>query len=145
MEIRHACVGDAERIAALEEICLFADPWGREALASSIGDTDCVTLVALAAGEIVGYVTGRIIPPEAELYRICTHPAAQRRGIARALADAFHSSLAGRGCDTCFLEVRASNEAARSLYRAIGYTECGVRRNYYRAPVEDAILNVLKF
>ena len=45
-----------------------------------------------------------------------------------------------RGASELFLEVRASNEAAMSLYRAFGFTQCGVRKQYYKHPCEDAYL-----
>jgi ribosomal-protein-alanine N-acetyltransferase len=38
------------------------------------------------------------------------------------------------------LEVRASNEGARALYRGAGFTEDGLRRRYYSDPEEDAVL-----
>jgi len=39
-----------------------------------------------------------------------------------------------------FLEVRASNAAARRLYASRGFHEVGVRPNYYKRPVEDALV-----
>ena len=38
------------------------------------------------------------------------------------------------------LEVRASNAAALALYQRHGFSAAGVRRAYYSAPVEDALL-----
>jgi ribosomal-protein-alanine N-acetyltransferase len=38
------------------------------------------------------------------------------------------------------LEVRAGNVAAQSLYRRFGFEVVGRRRQYYRDPVEDALL-----
>jgi ribosomal-protein-alanine N-acetyltransferase len=46
----------------------------------------------------------------------------------------------GVGAWAMELEVRASSEAARGLYRALGFVEQGRRRGYYREPVEDAVL-----
>ena len=48
--------------------------------------------------------------------------------------------LGGRGVRTAFLEVRESNSAARALYGSRGFTEIDRRRNYYRRPVEDALV-----
>ncbi len=145
MNIRPAVDGDIDKIVRLETACLPADAWSESSVRASVADADCVTLVADVTGVIVGYVTGRKIPPEAELYRICVSPDMRRQGVARHLADAFHASLRDAGCDTCFLEVRASNTAAQSLYREAGYTVCGTRPRYYRDPTEDAILEVIRF
>ena len=38
------------------------------------------------------------------------------------------------------LEVRASNEPARALYEKWGFKAVGLRRNFYKAPTEDAVL-----
>ena len=45
-----------------------------------------------------------------------------------------------RKVDTIYLEVRESNISARSLYSKFGYNEIGIRKKYYAAPIEDAIL-----
>ncbi|MDO9477324.1 MAG: ribosomal-protein-alanine N-acetyltransferase, partial [Pseudohongiella sp.] len=49
------------------------------------------------------------------------------------------------GADTCFLEVRPSNESARSLYYSQGFVQVGERRGYYPAETgstfrEDALI-----
>jgi ribosomal-protein-alanine N-acetyltransferase len=38
------------------------------------------------------------------------------------------------------LEVRASNAPALALYEHAGFCRTGLRRHYYSAPVEDAVL-----
>lgn len=38
------------------------------------------------------------------------------------------------------LEVRESNENARSLYSKFGFIKVGERKNYYSEPTENAIL-----
>ncbi len=42
----------------------------------------------------------------------------------------------------CFLELRASNEAAHSLYRKFGFQPDGLRKGYYATACgrEDAVL-----
>ena len=42
------------------------------------------------------------------------------------------------GVERIFLEVRESNSPARNLYSAKGFKEIGIRKKYYRDPVEDA-------
>jgi len=50
--------------------------------------------------------------------------------------------LGKSGAKRCLLEVRASNAAARGLYRSLGFQVDGVRKNYYPAATgrEDALL-----
>ena len=46
------------------------------------------------------------------------------------------------GVDSATLEVRRSNTPALRLYAKAGFSEAGVRRNYYTQPVEDALVLV---
>jgi ribosomal-protein-alanine N-acetyltransferase len=47
-----------------------------------------------------------------------------------------------RNCEFIFLEVRESNTAALALYGSFGFKVSGRRNNYYRNPVENAIVMV---
>ena len=53
--------------------------------------------------------------------------------------------LAGAAASTVLLEVRESNTAARQLYEKLGFVEIGGRPDYYRDPVEDALLLSIPF
>lgn len=88
-----------------------------------------------------GFVMGRLIAGEAELLTLAVAPEARRQGAGRALMAAFLGHL--NAGDTAFLEVAASNAAARALYAATGWAEAGIRRGYYRHPdgqCEDAMI-----
>jgi [ribosomal protein S18]-alanine N-acetyltransferase len=47
---------------------------------------------------------------------------------------------AAEGAQRATLEVRRSNEAARSLYLSLGFQERAVRSHYYTQPQEDALI-----
>ena len=44
------------------------------------------------------------------------------------------------GCERITLEVRESNTPAISLYKKLGYVNVGIRRSFYKNPVENALL-----
>ena len=126
-------------IAVLERAC-FDVPWSIAAVRSLLDDGLTRVWVAQASSVVVGAALLRIVAGEGELLRIAVHPDRQRLGIGRALLRAVLSAIA----DACplgvYLEVRASNVAARHLYARQGFVESGRRRDYYDAPREDAIL-----
>ena len=73
---------------------------------------------------------------EAETLNIAVDPTSRRRGAAQALLLAFLERHDGE----VFLEVRASNVPAISLYRKLGFVEVGSRPGYYHSPVENALV-----
>ncbi|MGH1423166.1 MAG: GNAT family N-acetyltransferase [Pseudooceanicola sp.] len=81
-----------------------------------------------------GFALGRVIAGEAELLTLAVVPEARREGRGRALLDAFEAAAAARGGHDGYLEVAATNNAARALYRGAGWAESGQRGGYYRMP-----------
>jgi ribosomal-protein-alanine N-acetyltransferase len=64
----------------------------------------------------------------------------QRRGLATLLLRDVAREAVAAGATSATLEVRESNEAARALYEGLGFKVEGVRRDYYQAPREDALI-----
>ena len=71
---------------------------------------------------------------------VLVSPAARRRGLGRRLLSAVLECAEKNEVKNLTLEVRASNTAARHLYEACGFSPCGVRRNFYKHPTEDAVV-----
>ena len=84
-------------------------------------------------GAIVAYALFRVVTraQEAELLRVATEPAWQRRKVATALLTVALEELAQQSIDS-FLEVRADNRPAQELYRRLGFEFIDRRRAYYR-------------
>ena len=141
MEIRRSVPADAPAIAAAEEL-IFSDPWGERAITDLISTEGAMCYTAKDGDKVIAYVLGRVIAPEGEIYRIATLPAYRKRGIAYRLLDYAYKTEKGHGLEVLFLEVRTQNVAARALYRAYGFDEVGVRKNYYKDPVDDAIIMI---
>jgi ribosomal-protein-alanine acetyltransferase len=77
---------------------------------------------------------------EGEILNLAVAPAGRRNGLGRALVQHILEALTARGVRQVYLEVRESNAPARALYAAQGFKEVGRRQQYYRRPVEDAIV-----
>ena len=89
---------------------------------------------------LVGFVTARVTSPECEIENVAVSPNRRRRGYGRVLVTAALKAAWDAGCEAVFLEVRESNNAARSLYTTCGFREVGRRPHYYSRPLEDAFL-----
>jgi len=120
---------------------VFSDPWSTQDF------RDCLTfalfLVAEDGDSIAGYVVAldsAEATDEGEILNVAVAPAKRRSGLGRGLVAEIISVMAARGVRQVYLEVRESNAAARALYAAQGFREVGRRKQYYRRPVEDAIV-----
>lgn len=74
----------------------------------------------------------------ARLYSLAVHPDARGQGLARTLLRLGLTWLQERGIRRCFAEVAEDNDAARRLYRQIGFRERGCLADYY-APGQAAV------
>jgi len=139
--LRPATEGDIGAIARIERSC-FADPWSEESFRRLLGGPSAIFHVVGYPPEfdVAGYVIAFTIGQDAELLNIAVHPEHRGKGLAGQMLDALLIELRARGVRTAFLEVRESNYAARGLYDSRGFTPIGRRRNYYRRPVEDALV-----
>jgi ribosomal-protein-alanine N-acetyltransferase len=91
---------------------------------------------------IVGYAILRHVLDEAELLTIGVAAESQRKGVGRGLLNGLIRMSRDSMLRRLFLEVRRSNHAAIALYRAAGFAEVGIRKEYYRNAegAEDAIV-----
>jgi [ribosomal protein S18]-alanine N-acetyltransferase len=99
-------------------------------------------LVALRGARLAGFAAASWLRQEAaaEVEGLMVERDYRRQGIGAALIGACMAWAEGAGASAIRLEVRASNLAALALYRRLGFSTAGVRRAYYSAPVEDALL-----
>jgi ribosomal-protein-alanine N-acetyltransferase len=139
MEIRRAAPKDVSDIARAEEIC-FSDPWCERDILNYVSTEGGMVFVAIRDGAVVAYILGRLIPPEAEIYRIAVLPEFRRRGIGYRLLDFAMKTERGHGLETAFLEVRSQNLPAINLYSSYGFVKAGLRKKYYKNPDDDAIV-----
>ncbi len=131
-----AVKGDALSIAQLEKEC-FTDNWSENAVSMQIDRQQII--VYKDGNKVIGYCVFMTAADEGEILRIAVIPNARKRGIGRKLLDSAVKIMKSRGASEIFLEVRASNKDAISLYEKYGFIKTGVRKNYYENK-EDAVL-----
>ena len=127
------------QVAALEKQC-FSDPWSENSVASELENPLSLWLIAEENGAVCGYVGSQTVLDETDMMNIAVHPDCRRKGIAAALITELVSRLKARGSRVLRLEVRESNLPAIALYKAMGFTQLGLRKNYYRNPKENALI-----
>lgn len=138
--IREATMADLAFILQAEQVCFPLDSWQEEAIASQLTSAIGRSFVAECDGVCVGYALVQMISPEWDILRIAILPSHRQQGRGKQLLLAVHNKLLAEGGTKGYLEVRASNHAAISLYTSCGYTPCGTRKQYYHHPTEDACL-----
>lgn len=109
--------------------CLRADYWN--------------TVAVDAGDQVVGFTVLSSGGGDAHVLNIVVDTAYRRQGVARLLLDALVEAAQARGADQLFLEVRAGNKPALTLYDDIGFVEVAMRRDYYPTAGggrEDAII-----
>ena len=109
----------------------YADmqPWSAEDIARTLRTPSSLLI---ASPEAV--CLGRVILDEAEILALATDPAHRRRGLGAQVLVRFCDAACARGAVTAFLEVAATNSAARALYAENGFAATGLRKGYYRNP-----------
>ncbi len=135
-------------ILALEEAC-FSSPWTRKMLEGELtGNQFAHFLVAMrrepsktkTEPAIIGYHCFWIVFEELRLMNLAVRESMRRNGVGGALVtEALRLGLE-QAATRAVLEVRSSNNPARSLYTHLGFVQVSSRPRYYTNPIEDAVL-----
>lgn len=141
--IRKFTLDDIAETAALQERCSTA-PWSETSLLTYFMRDDTLMLVSEENARITGFAAILMAQPDSDVLDITVSEDVRRRGIGEKLLTALCEGSAERGVKTVYLEVRASNVPAISLYIKAGFKEIGVRKNYYSDPKEDGYVMELK-
>lgn len=137
--VRPASEADAAALARCHALN-FARPWTADDLAILIDDPHISGWRADMNGDIGGFVLIRSAAGEAEILTLCVDPAVRRQGLAENLLREALAETARRGGEAIFLEVAATNLAARRLYAKFAFKEVGLRKGYYGGEGADAIV-----
>ena len=139
--IDRAATADLSSVAGIERAA-FADPWSERSFSALLAN-DEVYFAVLRRGDepaVLGYVVAWFVLDEAEIANLAVRPADWGRGLGGVLLDGVVKEAQRRGCAAIYLEMRDSNTRARALYLSRGFIEVGRRHDYYRRPVEDAVV-----
>lgn len=125
-------VGELNAVTAIEASA-YDFPWTRGNFIDSLAAGYLARVLREADGEVMGYFIAMKGVDEMHLLNLTVAPAAQGRGHGRSMLDALVALCRTMHARQLWLEVRESNERARSLYTHYGFRHIGVRRAYYPA------------
>jgi ribosomal-protein-alanine N-acetyltransferase len=122
----------------------YAYPWTRSVF------LDCLLQhhecwVAERAGVLIGHSVLSLAAEEAHLLNVCVRRDHQGQGLGRQLVVHMLTLAREAAARTVYLEVRCSNRIAHALYLSLGFSEIGLRKDYYPASDghEDAVVLAL--
>lgn len=139
VDVRLMKVEDAAAVAEMEHQ-IFSDSWSEKGILDTLNNPKTVCLVAEKVGKIVGYLFVYTAEDEAEIARIATVKEYRRGGVASELLHALDVICWENQFQIILLDVREGNADARAFYDRQGFTQDGIRKDFYDAPKEDAIL-----
>ena len=139
LSIDEAQISDLDEICEIENLS-FSTPWSKDDLKSTLEHDSAAIYCARSEGKICGYMILYGTLFDCDIAKIAVCPDKRRQGIGRALMEYCFDVCAGNDLDTVFLEVRESNTAAISLYTSLGFEQINTRKDYYKAPEEDAVM-----
>lgn len=137
--VRELKVEDSAAVAEMEQQ-IFSDSWSEKSVLETVQQKQSVCFAAEKAGHFLGYLLAYHAADEAEIARIAVQKEARRQGAAGKLMQALEHYCEEHKMEKLLLDVRESNEAARSFYTKNGFVEDGIRQGFYVNPSEDAVL-----
>lgn len=127
-------------VAELERLCFPAEPWSENSLLTLCRESGVGFAAIEADGTVSAYVGMTYAAGEGSITNVATHPAYRQGGRASAVLEALLAFVQTYCPEGVYLEVRPSNQAALALYARYGFVAVGRRKNFYRAPLEDALI-----
>ncbi|GEK90549.1 ribosomal protein S18-alanine N-acetyltransferase [Alkalibacterium kapii] len=123
-----------------DQVFNYGSPWTEKQYKETLAREDLVFFVAEVNNRVIGYIGGRILFDEADIYTVAVSKDSQNQRIGRYLLEHFKEICKKQGVKVIFLEVRKSNLAAQTFYRENLFKGFTMRKNYYSQPVEDAVI-----
>ena len=120
----------------------FQDAWSLENVEEMFRVPGYLCLVAadLKGGRIHAFAGMKSVLDEADITDIAVLNSDRGLGLGSFILRRLLDLAAEKGIRQVFLEVRVSNRPALALYKKMGFVPTGLRKKYFRDPVEDALL-----
>jgi len=133
--IKQATVKDLETLYKIERECFIKEAFTKKQIENLLQNSNVISLIAQTNGENAGFIIGLTYPVnKVRIGHVITIDVAikhRRKGIGIRLLNELERKFVRKGVETCYLEARIDNVAARELYRKQGYKETKQLKHYY--------------
>ncbi|MDI6745332.1 MAG: ribosomal protein S18-alanine N-acetyltransferase [Thermodesulfovibrionales bacterium] len=143
LTIRLMRESDLPSVVEIERLS-FSTPWSETLFFNELYKQRSIPKVAVIGDRIAGYICANHVADEGHILNLAVHPDFRGKRIAKILVKNILEELKENACRFLYLEVRASNNAARKLYEGFGFSVVGTRKEYYTEPKEDAVIMSLR-
>lgn len=130
---------DVEAASRLES-SVFSMPWRAGDFLEMVKADYAYYFIADLDGQVVGICGLRDIVGEGEITNVAVDKDYRELGIGSKLMKKIIDQCGQLKINDVTLEVRASNQAAITLYESYGFKGEGIRPNFYDNPKEDALI-----
>lgn len=114
------------------ETLVYSHPWSLKNFEDCLrGRSYRAKVLELNHRFLVGYGLLSVGAGEAHVLNLCVHPHYHRCGYGKRILNHLIMMAKREGTEAIILEVRVSNLSAIELYRQLGFSEVGIRKNYY--------------
>ncbi len=138
--VRPMTLEDVPAVHALDMLS-FSLPWSERSFRREVAENPAArNWVGEIDGQVVAMLVLWLIVDEAHIATIAVRPDFRRRGIGERILLQALLAVHEEGARRAFLEVRAGNIGAQTMYKKYGFIVDGLRRGYYKDNNEDAIL-----
>ena len=132
LETRAMSSSDLEAVLLIERNA-HVSPWSRLSFEESL-TKNYLCRVIRHNGDVVAYSVLCEVVDELHVLNVAVAPQYQGAGLGHTLVDDFITQAKALTLKQVFLEVRASNYAAQSLYLKWGFEQIAIRKRYYSMP-----------
>lgn len=136
--IKYAEMSDVPNIARIE-LESIDEPWSESQFISALLSDSDILLAASYNNCTIGFIEASFVLDEININSIAVDAEYRKLGIASMLIASLEKIFSG-SAEKLMLEVRSRNIPALNLYRKLGFSEDGKRKNFYSHPPDDAVL-----
>ena len=140
---RLASPADLDAVLAIEAAS-FNNPTTREWYERELKRPEVCFIYVLRTTDqpVDGYCAFWRVAEQIHINNLAIRPELRGQGLGSRLLQAVIAEATRLGASRATLEVRRSNLPAIRLYERAGFSQAGVRPNYYSKPIEDALVLV---